>query len=93
MWLLSLGLHCRWLPQVTRCIDALAQAELGLPWSEYVATKLTVGAAVTWTRFNGDIPAGTVGTIVEIVADGAQRRVEFPAGTWSFVVRELRSAS
>ena len=78
---------------MARCIELLAQAELGLPWSEYVATKLTVGAAVTWTGAADFIPAGTVGTIVEIVADGAKRRVEFPAGTWSFPVLELRSTS
>ena len=78
---------------MTRCIDALAKAELGLPWSEYAATKLTVGAAVTWTLADDDIPAGTVGTIVEIVADGAERRVEFPAKTLRLEVRGLRSAS
>ena len=78
---------------MARCIELLAQAELGQPWSEYVGTKLVVGAAVTWTGAADDIPAGTVGTIVEIAADGAQRRVEFPAGTRNFLVRQLRSAS
>ena len=76
-----------------RCIDLLAQAELGLPWSEYAATKLTVGAAVTCTHATAGIPAGTVGKIVEIVADGAQRRVEFPAKTLSWPVHFFRSAS
>ena len=79
--------------QVARCIELLAQAELGQPWSEYVGTKLVVGAAVTWTGAADAIPAGTVGKIVEIVGAGAQRVVEFPAGTWSFPVLELRSAS
>ena len=78
---------------MARCIELLAQAELGQPWSEYVGTKLAVGAAVTWTGADDDIPAGTVGKIVEIVGDGAERRVEFPAGTWSFPVGQLRSAS
>ena len=75
-----------------RCIELLAQAELGLPWSEHTAT-MVVGAAVTWIGANDDIPAGTVGKIVEIVADGAKRRVEFPAGTKVFRVERLRSAS
>ena len=78
---------------MARCIELLAQAELGLPWSEYVGTKLVVGAAVTWTGADDDIPAGTVGKIVAIVGNGAGRRVEFPAGTRNFLVRQLRSAS
>ena len=76
-----------------RCIELLAQAELGQPWSEYVGTKLVVGAAVTWTGADDDIPAGTVGKIVEIVGAGAQRVVEFPAVSDVFSVGQLRSAS
>ena len=78
---------------MTRCIELLAQAELGLPWSEYAATKLAVGAAVTCTHVDDGIPAGTVGKIVEIVADGAQRTVEFPAKTLTWPAYFFRSAS
>ena len=76
-----------------RCIELLAQAELGLPWSEYLATKLTVGATVTCTHATADSPAGTVGKIVEIVADGANRRVEFPTKTLSWPAYFFRSTS
>ena len=78
---------------MARCIELLAQAELGQPWSEYVGTKLVVGAAVTWTGADDDIPAGTVGKIVEIVGAGAQRVVEFPAVSDVFSVGQLRSTS
>ena len=53
---------------------------------------LVVGVVVTWTGADDDIPAGTVGEVVEIKDDG-RRLVRFPAGTWAFVPAKLVVAS
>ena len=77
---------------MARCLELLGKAELGLSWAEYLQ-KMMVGAAVICIRADDDLPQGTVGKIVEITADGAERRVEFPQlGTWSFPATDLRLA-
>eukprot|EP01047_Picozoa_sp_COSAG01_P014386 COSAG01_NODE_698_length_14177_cov_13.550039_18_plen_970_part_00 len=52
------------------------------------AATLTVGAVVTWTGSDDDIPEGTAGEIVKI-QDNERRRVKFPAGIWSFAPAQL----
>eukprot|EP01043_Picozoa_sp_COSAG02_P034558 COSAG02_NODE_2425_length_8891_cov_48.519791_3_plen_359_part_00 len=51
--------------------------------------KMVVGAVVTWTQADQDIPEGTAGEVIEIrdeahTTEGCNRRVRFPAGTWNF---------
>eukprot|EP01046_Picozoa_sp_COSAG06_P001275 COSAG06_NODE_41_length_30044_cov_24.608382_8_plen_861_part_00 len=52
---------------------------------------LAVGAAVTWTGSNSDVPRGAIGKITEFVlADGGRARAQFPNGTWRFRLEDLR---
>lgn len=55
---------------------------------------LAVGGAVTWTEADDDIPAGTVGEIVEMLGDG-NVDVRFPAGTavsMKFTIFSIKSS-
>jgi tetratricopeptide (TPR) repeat protein len=56
------------------------------------AAALVVGSCVLWTSSNDDIPKGTFGEIVQI-KDNERRRVQFPAGKWTFPAEQLVLAS
>eukprot|EP01044_Picomonas_judraskeda_P003241 COSAG03_NODE_263_length_9732_cov_34.907194_5_plen_382_part_00 len=61
------------------------------------AAQLTVGALVTWSLADKDIPRGTVGEIIQVKKDGT-RRARFPAGHmeapgWNFQPKNLTLAS
>lgn len=69
----------------------VTKAELDKADASHAAT-LAVGVVVTWSGADDDIPAGTLGEVVEITDDG-RRRVRFPAGTWGFVPSQLAVAT